>query len=213
MTDQIRLLLVDDHTLFRSGLRVLMQRHPGFTVVGEAADGAEAVKRARQLRPDVVLMDLNMPGLSGLEALQLMRQESPDTVVLILTVSESRHDLLNALRAGAAGYLIKNIDADFLIQSIKRAVNGESLVSPSMMDALIDQARQDPAGQNAHLSLTPREREVLACLGQGESNKEIARRFDLAESTVKIHVQKIFKKLNLSSRAQAAVYAVANDLV
>lgn len=218
MSEQtIRILLVDDHTLFRSGIKALLARQAGFDVVGEAADGAEGVKLAKQLDPDVVLLDLNMPGISGVEALTLMLQDQPKRAVVMLTVSEEADDLTAALKAGARGYLLKNIDADFLTQAVARAAAGESVMSDSMTAKLMAQFRQgaaapvEPAEQELD-KLTPREREILGFLAQGKSNKEIARSLDLAESTVKIHVQNILKKLSLSSRVQAAVFAVENGV-
>jgi two-component system nitrate/nitrite response regulator NarL len=210
----IKILLVDDHTLFRSGIRLLLQRNPEFEIVGEAADGLEGVKRAKQLKPDVVLMDLNMPGLSGLEAMQLIVEDLPDTAVLMLTVSEEAEDLTKALKSGARGYLIKNIEADYLTQAIKRAAAGEPVIAESMTAKLVMQFR---AGNNLSSTperdkLTPRERETMVCLARGESNKEIARKLDVAESTVKIHVQNILKKLSLTSRVQIAVYAVEHGM-
>ncbi|WP_293765855.1 response regulator transcription factor [uncultured Aquitalea sp.] len=217
MTEQpIRILLVDDHTLFRSGIRALLARQPGFEIVAEAADGAEGVKLARQHQPDVVLLDLNMPGISGVEAITLMLQDQPGLAVVMLTVSEDAEDLTAALKAGARGYLLKNIDADFLKQAVVRAAAGESVMSDSMTAKLMAQFRHGaPAAEPADTGaerLTPREQEILGYLAQGQSNKEIARALDLAESTVKIHVQNILKKLGLSSRVQAAVYAVEHGL-
>jgi two-component system, NarL family, nitrate/nitrite response regulator NarL len=213
----IRVLIVDDHTLFRSGIKLLLQRQDGFEVVGEAGDGLEGVKRAKQLKPDVVLLDLHMPGTSGLEAIPLLREEAPQAEVIMLTVSEDAEDLLDALRAGARGYLLKNIETDFLLDSIRRAVNGESVMSSQMAGKLADVMRRGPKGSGGAETglekLTPREREIIAMLARGVSNKEIARALDLAESTVKIHVQGILRKLNLTSRVQAAVYAVEHGLV
>ena len=210
----IKILLVDDHTLFRSGIKLLLQRNPEFEIVGEASDGLEGVKRAKQLRPDVVLMDLNMAGLSGLEAMQLIVEDMPEVAVLMLTVSEEAEDLSTALKNGARGYLLKNIEAEYLTQAIKRAAAGESVIAESMTAKLIMQFR---SGMNAPQpvekeKLTPRERETMICVARGESNKEIARNLNVAESTVKIHVQNILKKLNLSSRVQIAVYAVERGL-
>lgn len=214
--DPISVLLIDDHTLFRSGVRSLLQRNERFAVVGEAADGVEGVKRALQLRPDVILLDLNMPGMSGVETLQLLLQDRPDAAVLMLTVSEEAEDLAAALQAGARGYLIKNIDADYLIRAVERAAAGESVLAESMAGKLFAHVQRGGAKAPAPVSeldkLTPREREILACLARGESNKLIARVLDLAESTVKIHVQNILKKLGLTSRVQAAVFAVENGL-
>ncbi|MFZ6766777.1 response regulator [Undibacterium sp. Di26W] len=210
----IKILLVDDHTLFRSGIRLLLQRNPEFEVVGEAVDGLDGVKRAKQLRPDVVLMDLNMPGLSGLEAMQLIVEDLPDTAVLMLTVSEEAEDLTTALKNGARGYLLKNIEAEYLTQAIKRAAAGEPVIAESMTAKLVMQFRSGHNQSNIPKKekLTPRERETMVCLARGESNKEIARNLDVAESTVKIHVQNILKKLNLTSRVQIAVYAVEHGL-
>ena len=211
----ISVLLVDDHTLFRSGIRSLLQRHGDFSVVGEASDGIEGIKRAKQLHPDVVLLDLNMPGMSGLETLQLLLQDCPDTAVILLTVSEEAEDLTAALQAGARGYLIKNIDADYLVRAIKRAAAGEPVLAEAMTTKLVAHLQggtQKPAVPSELDKLTPREKEILACLARGESNKIIARTLDVAESTVKIHVQNILKKLNLTSRVQAAVFAVGHGM-
>lgn len=212
----IRVLIVDDHTLFRSGIKLLLERQPGFEVVGEAGDGLEGVKRANQLKPDVVLLDLHMPVTSGLEVIPFLREEAPDANIIMLTVSEDADDLLAALRAGARGYLLKNIETDFLLNSIRSAANGESVMSSQMAGKLADAMRSIPISISATVEvnkLTPREREIIVMLARGASNKEIARLLDLAESTVKIHVQGILRKLNLASRVQAAVYAVEHNLV
>ena len=216
-TEPISVLLVDDHTLFRSGVRSLLQRNPRFAVVGEASDGIDGVKRAMQLKPDVILLDLHMPGMTGVETLELILQGWPEAAVIMLTVSEEGEDLATALQAGARGYLIKNIDADYLQRAIERAANGESVLAESMAAKLVAQLQKQreprPAAPPSELDkLTPREREILACLARGESNKLIARVLDLAESTVKIHVQNILRKLGLSSRVQAAVFAVEQGL-
>lgn len=211
MNEKIRVLIVDDHTLFRSGIKSLLQRHEEFAVVDEAGDGLEGIKRAKSLKPDVVLLDLHMPGITGREAVKAIVEEVPDTNVLMLTVSEDAEDLLETLRAGATGYLLKNIETEALVDAIRRAARGESVISPQMTAKLIQGVRSQPRPSATVVEkdkLSPREREILGCLARGESNKEIARALDLAESTVKIHVQNIFKKLNLSSRVQAAVYAV-----
>lgn len=213
----IRVLIVDDHTLFRSGIKLLLERQDGFEVVGEAADGLDGAKRAKKLKPDVVLLDLHMPGTGGLAAIPLLREEAPQTQIIMLTVSEDAEDLLDALRAGACGYLLKNIDTDFLLDSIRRAAAGESVMSPQMAARVADAIRKPQTmplnAATEVVEFSPREREVIIWLARGGSNKEIARALNMAESTVKIHVQGILRKLNLSSRVQAAVYAVEHGLV
>ncbi len=214
MTQPIRILLVDDHTLFRSGLKALLQRQPDLEVVGEAADGLEGIKLAAQLRPDVVLLDLDMPAMHGREALPQLLNTQPDLAVLMLTVSEDSEDLGECIRLGARGYLLKKINTDFLIASIHRALAGDSVLSPEMTSKLLARLRRPGEGDKGGEpeSLTPREKETLVCLAQGISNKEIARKLNLAESTIKVHVQSILRKLNLHSRVQAALYAVEHNL-
>ncbi|MFN7087585.1 MAG: response regulator [Burkholderiales bacterium] len=215
---KLRIFLIDDHNLFRSGVKALLVRQPDFEVVGEAADGLEGLKRAREIRPDVVLLDLHMPGISGREAVKMLVEELPQARVLMLTVSEDAEDLLDTLRSGAHGYLLKNIDAEYLVDAIRRAARGEAVMSPQMTSKLVQGLRTGgaevvlPEGDDK-VRISPREREVLALLARGASNKEMARELDLAESTVKIHVQNILRKLNLSSRVQAAVYAVEHGII
>ncbi len=215
--NEIRILLIDDHSLFRSGLRSIMQIHDEFKIVGEAENGLEGIKRAKQLKPDLVLLDLHMPGMNGLEVLRILTEDMPEVQVLMLTVSEDAEDLLQALQNGARGYLLKNIDIDFLLDAIKRAMRGESVMSDQMAAKLVDAIRT-PSPKATTVSpekarLTPRERQIIGLLAQGESNKSIARLLDLSESTVKIHVQGILRKLQLNSRVQAAVYAVEHGLL
>jgi two-component system nitrate/nitrite response regulator NarL len=213
MTDRakVRIVVIDDHTLFRRGITALLARVPDFEVVGEAADGFEGIKAVSAGRPDVVLLDLHMPGITGIEAMQAILRESPGTHVVMLTVSEEAEDLMAALRAGALGYLLKNIDSDFLVESIRRAANGDSVMSPEMSGKLLRELR---AGTDTTPvpELSPREREIVACLTRGASNKEIARELAIAESTVKIHVQHILRKLELSSRVQVAVWAIEHGI-
>ena len=210
----IRVLIIDDHTLFRSGIRLLLQRQSGCEVVGEAGNVLEGVKEAKRWKPDVILLDLHMPDVSGLEAIQILKEEVPQAEIIMLTVSEESEDLLEALHMGARGYLLKNIETDFLIESIRRAALGESVMSPQMAGKLADSLRNPVKGSaNDASKLSPREREIIAKLARGDSNKEIARELKLSESTVKIHVQGILRKLNLSSRVQAAVYAVEHGMV
>jgi two-component system nitrate/nitrite response regulator NarL len=209
---RIRIVVVDDHTLFRRGITALLSGVPEFEIVGEAADGFDGIRTVVAQKPDVVLLDLHMPGISGVEATQAILKDAPGTHVVMLTVSEEAEDLLAALRAGALGYLLKNIDGDFLVDSIRRAAEGDSVMSPEMTGKLVRELRGGTAAP-AGPALSPREREIVCCLARGASNKEIARELDVAESTVKIHVQHILRKLNLSSRVQVAVWAIEQGVV
>lgn len=212
-TNQSRILIVDDHTLFRKGLRSLIESSEQFEVVGEATDGLEGVKMQQQLHPDAVLLDLDMPVMGGMEALSLMMNQHPELAILMLTVSEDSHDLMECMRLGARGYLLKNIDTQFLLDSIHKAIEGDSVLSPEMTSKLITQLRhQDAVPDDQTEPLTPREKEILQWLARGVSNKVIARNLNVTESTVKVHVQNILRKLNVTSRVQAAVYAVENGL-
>lgn len=215
----IRILLIDDHTLFRSGVKALLQRQPDFEVVGEASDGLEGVKLVEQVEADVVLLDLDMPSMNGQEALEQIRETHPNLAVLMLTVSEDCEALGECLKLGARGYLLKKIDQDFLLRSIRSAYNGDSVISPQMMTKFVNRLSEPQEPVRARQAqgtdpsvLTRRERETLAWLSRGVSNKEIARALNLAESTVKVHVQSILRKLNLSSRVQAAIYAIEHKI-
>ena len=215
----IRILLIDDHTLFRSGVKALLQRQPDFEVVGEASDGLEGVKLVEQVEADVVLLDLDMPSMNGREALEQIRETHPNLAVLMLTVSEDCEALGECLKLGARGYLLKKIDQDFLLRSIRAAYNGDSVISPQMMTKFVNRLPEPPEAARTRQAqgtdptvLTRRERQTLAWLARGVSNKEIARALNLAESTVKVHVQSILRKLNLSSRVQAAIYAIEHKI-
>jgi two-component system nitrate/nitrite response regulator NarL len=211
---QIRIVLIDDHTLFRSGIKALLARQEDFEVIGEASDGFSGVKLVEQQQPDVVLLDLDMPVMNGREALAQILSSRPDQTVVMLTVSEDSEDLTECMRLGARGFLLKNINAEFLVDAIKKAANGDNVFSPEMtarlVQSLISPNAPQPAG--ALDTLTPREMEILGHLAAGHSNKVIARKLDLAESTIKVHVQSILRKLELSSRVQAAVYAVQHKV-
>ena len=214
-TAAIRLLVVDDHTLFRRGLIALLTGDARFEIVAEASDAGEAHRRAAATQPDVILLDNHMPGVNGVDALAGLQQAAPAARVLMLTVSEDERDLAAALRGGARGYLLKTMDSDMLAAAILRTVAGEAVVSPEMTSKLVSAFQSHRGAVPASTpevdpdpihSLSPREREILALIARGASNKEVARGLGIAEATVKIHVQHILRKLNLSSRVQAAVY-------
>lgn len=214
MNQKIRIVLIDDHNLFRSGIKALLSRQADFDIVGEAADGLSGVKLVEQTKPDIVLLDLDMPVMNGREALAQILSVRSEQNVVMLTVSEDGEDLTECMRFGARGFLLKNINADFLVDSIKRAVDGDNVFSPEMTARLVQSLiRPHNAGTGSALdTLTPRELEILGHLAAGHSNKIIARQLDLAESTIKVHVQNILRKLELSSRVQAAVYAVQHKV-
>ncbi|WP_032137503.1 response regulator [Kingella negevensis] len=214
MNEKIKIILIDDHTLFRSGIKALLVRQPEFDVVGEASDGLSGIKLIEQNQSDVVLLDLDMPMMNGREALAQILSSRPNQIVIMLTVSEDSEDLTECMRLGARGFLLKNINTDFLIDSIKRAVQGDNVFSPEMTVRLVQSLIRPntPNTGSALDTLTPRELEILGHLAVGHSNKIIARQLDLAESTIKVHVQNILRKLELSSRVQAAVYAVQHKV-
>ncbi|MDO8440487.1 MAG: response regulator transcription factor [Polaromonas sp.] len=217
--DMIRILVVDDHTLFRRGLTALLSRDPHFEVIGDAADAGEAQRRAQALQPDLILLDNHLPGVNGVDALPALREAAPQARVLMLTVSEDAADLAAALRGGAAGYLLKTIEGEALATAIRRAMRGESVVADEMTSKLVA-AYRDAAASPAPGSpvsplstLSPRELDILRGIARGASNKEIGRDLGIAETTVKIHVQHVLRKLDVSSRVHAAVIATENGLL
>lgn len=230
----VRILVVDDHTLFRRGLTALLARDPGLLVIGDAADAGQAQRKAQELQPDLILLDNHLPGVNGVDALPALREAAPNAVILMLTVSEDEEDLAAALRGGAAGYLLKTIEGDALTQAIDRAMQGDSVVSPEMMSKLVaayrGATRLQPASTTPNpvglapltpadridagvASLSPRELDVLRGIARGASNKEIGRDHGIAETTVKIHVQHVLRKLNVSSRVHAAVIATEIGII
>lgn len=205
----IRLLIVDNHTLFRQGLVSLLQSEPGYQVVGEASSGEEALQVAARLKPDVILMDVKMPGMGGVEATRRLLESMPQARVMMLTVSEEEESLFAAIQAGARGYILKNADADELLHAIQRVHSGEAIVSPGMTLRLFETLRSGgPALTPAPaLPLTDREQDVFHLLAQGASNREIAQALTITENTVKTHVRNILEKLELRSRNEVAAYA------
>lgn len=214
----IRILLVDDHTLFRSGLKALLSRQADFEIVGEASDGLEGVKLAEQLKPDLVLLDLDMPVMNGTEALAQMLAANRELPVVMLTVSEDAEDLKEAFVLGARGYLVKNIDAEYLVNGVRQVVAGESVMSPEMTSKFVNGIRAKHLSLMAEVrpetvkSLTERERQILGCLAQGASNREMANLLNMSESTVKAHLQRIMRRFDFSSRVQAAVFAAERHM-
>src|SRR5919197_4087972 len=203
----IRVLIADDHTVVRQGLRMFLELQADVEVVGEAADGEEAVEAAQRLEPDVVLMDLVMPGTDGVEAIRRLREHGVAARVIVLTSFVDDDKLFPAVRAGAAGYLLKDVQPQELVAAIRAVHAGESLLHPAAAARLMAQVASDGARTDPASLLTPREREVLALLARGLSNKVIARDLGVSEKTVKTHVSNLLGKLGLSDRTQAAVYA------
>jgi len=213
----IRVMLVDDHDLFRRGLELVLRDELDLEIVGEAGDGLAAIERATELQPDVVLMDVRMPGVGGIEATRRIRNALPATKVVMLTVSDDEEDLYAAIRAGANGYLLKEVSIDEVANAVRAVVRGQSLVTPSMATKLFTEfnvlSRRVDAQHGTATRLTEREVEVLRLVAKGMSNKEIAAELVIAENTVKNHVRNILEKLQMKSRMEAAMYAVREKLV
>lgn len=211
----LRVLLVDDHTLFRKGLAELLERNELISVAGVAGSAVDARKLLMELKPDVMVTDLHMQPEDGLSLLRQLQQDGNTIPTLVLTVSNAEDDLANALRAGARGYLLKDMEPDDVVDAIVRAARGETVVAPSMTMKLVGLLQNNqPATQPSSLLdlLTQREREILSHLALGESNKVIARQLDISHDTVKLHVRHILSKLNLTSRVEAAIFAVEHKL-
>lgn len=212
----VRVLLVDDQLLFRKGLRALLDDQEDIEVVGEAADGLQALERARAAKPDVVLMDIHMPVCNGVEATRRIKLELPETKVVALTVSDEDDDLFEAIKSGAEGYLLKDLRPEELFDLLRGVMKGETPISPAVASKLLSEfrrrPRQDPS-QTAGVDLTARELEVLQLVTEGMSNAEIAARLYIVEGTVKNHLHNILEKLHLENRVQAAAYAMREGLV
>ena len=210
----VRIVIADDHMVLREAMRVMLEMEPEFKVVGEAANGEQALALAKQLEPDLVLMDIRMEGMDGVEATRHLRQSHPDIGVLILTGFGDDEVLLSAVEAGAQGFLLKDASADEVKGAILRVVQGESHMTPSLLRKLLDElAQRQRKPVPAHSELTPREKEVLMALGRGLSNEEIAKELVISEKTVKTHLGSIFGKLQVEGRAQAMLYAIREGLV
>ncbi len=217
--EPVRVLVVDDHTLFRCGIAAALANQENLEVVGEASDGLEAIEKAKEIVPDVILMDLNMPNCSGLEATQALRTEMPQINILVLTVSDNESDLFAAMKFGAKGYILKNTEPEELIHAIFHIARGGVIVSPLMATKLLTEFKDLSAGaeresaRGADTVLSPREGEVLQLLARGATNKEIGDALFISENTVKTHLRNIMEKLHLVNRSQAAAYAVKKGLV
>lgn len=214
---KIHILVVDDHALFRRGVISLLSEVDDFVVSGEAADANEAIKLCESLKPDVVLLDNHLPGASGIQSIKDIVQVSPESSIVILTVSEDEADLIQSLKNGAQGYFLKTIERDDLIQGIRKAHQGESVISAEMTNKLVTAFKSGhelSASPEKKLSddLSARELEIVCFIARGSSNKEIARQLGIAETTVKIHVRHILQKLHLASRVQVAVFASSEGL-
>ncbi|HLB48541.1 MAG TPA: response regulator transcription factor [Anaerolineales bacterium] len=209
----MRVLVVDDHSLFRDGIVSLLEA-AGYTVVGQAGDGQAAIEAARRTQPDLVLMDITMPHMSGLEALRQIRVELPDVKVVMLTVSDDDTDLLEAIKAGASGYLVKNLNAEEFLQILSGLEHGEVAMTRQTTARLIHGLTQPPPPQpDGRETLTAREIELLRLVAQGLSNKAVAQKLSLSENTIKYHLKNILQKLGVQNRTEAASYAIRAGLL
>jgi two-component system nitrate/nitrite response regulator NarL len=227
MTEPIQLLVVDDHPLFRRGMIALLSQDDRFEIVGEAGDVGEALRVLAKTQPDLLLLDNHLPGVKGVDAIASLKSERPNLRILMLTVSEDEEDLSKALQSGADGYLLKTSESDQLCNALVKVHEGHSVISPSMLNKLVSTMRH-PANPTADAvgimsfskaaaiqsldKLSPREKDIFLLIAKSLSNKQIARDLDIAETTVKIHIQHIFKKLDLTSRVQIAVFAATHGL-
>lgn len=213
MSNPIRLLIVDDHIVVRKGLAAMLETEPGLQIVGEASNGAEAVELAKALRPAVILMDLMMPVMDGIEATRRIKQEAPECNILVLTSFSTNDKVLPSLNAGAIGYLLKDSTPTELVKAIHQVAQGEGSLDPAVTRQVLQKIQQPVASAPAQEELTDREREVLKFMARGYSNAEIAQLMVISNPTVHTHVSRILAKLNLSSRTQAALYALRKGLV
>lgn len=218
MPDAIRIVIADDHELFRRGLRLVLDDERNIDVVGEASDGDEVVAMAQAEQPDVVVMDVRMPGRSGIDATRDIKNELPDVKILMLTISDEEDDLYQAIKSGANGYLLKEISIEEIGNAVRSVHGGQSLISPSMASKLLDEfaamiKKEEEKQQAPAPRLTPREMEVLQHVAKGMNNREIAKALYISENTVKNHVRNILEKLHLHSRMEAVVYAVRENLL
>jgi two-component system, NarL family, nitrate/nitrite response regulator NarL len=208
--DKHTILAIDDHPLFRKGVADLIAMDDSLVLVGEAANGQDGLARAKALNPELILLDINMKGMSGLETLKAIRQADVDSLILMLTVSDSEEDVLTALRIGADGYMLKDMEPEDILDSIRRALQGTMVISDNLTQLLAKALREEEGlnADRAAAALTSREQEILEHISNGMSNKRIAQALNITEGTVKVHVKHLLKKLNLHSRTEAAVWAL-----
>jgi DNA-binding NarL/FixJ family response regulator len=208
---QIKILIADDHTLVRQGLSFILNIEPDFRVVGEASSGIEALEMVHNLKPDIILMDLQMPGLNGVETIRRLKQENSDIRIIILTTFDTDEYIFEGIRAGAKGYLLKDVRREELCRAIRQVSQGQSTIQPHITARLFDLLAS--GGPKNEVTLTERELEVLKLLARGDRNKEIASKLSISESTVKGYVTAIMQKINVTDRTQAAMFAVQKGLV
>jgi two-component system nitrate/nitrite response regulator NarL len=213
LPEKYRALIIDDHPLFRRGVTQLLALEDAFEVVGEAAGGQEGIELAKLHAPDLILLDLNMKGMDGLETLRTLRDMGCEARIIMVTVSNAPEDLMAAIRAGADGYILKDNDPEDILRMVCNVMQGQTSISPELTNLLASALREESVSENrSHASLTERETAILKCLAVGKSNKLIARELDIMESTVKVHIRNLLKKLKFRSRVEAAVWAVSNRL-
>ena len=215
MTETIRLLIADDHLIVRQGLRLILETEPGFELIGEAGDGAEAVELAIELQPDVILMDLRMPRVDGISAIQQLGAEQPQIAIVILTTFNEDDLMREGLRAGARGYLLKDTDRTTLFNTIRAAAQGQTLLKPEIVQQLLTytQSQEKSSSQKVHTDLTDREIQVLEFVAQGDTSRQIAHNLGITERTVKAHLTSIYQKLGVDSRAAAVSEAMKLEIL
>jgi len=212
---QIRALIVDDHPVTREGLRTALELSDDVVVVvGEAATGEEAIERARELSPDVVFMDVRMPGMDGIEATRRIREAAPETKVILITIDESRGAIAEAIQAGVSGYLLKDASPDALVDAARNAIEGNAVIHPQLTKTFIEEARvNEPAGESSTPPLSKREREILQKVADGGTTRQVASDLGISPHTVKTHLERIFEKLGANDRAQAVAIAIRTGIV
>ena len=213
-----RVLLADDHSLFREGLATILNAQPDFEVIDEAGDGLEVILKAQELKPDLILMDIGMPGCDGLEATQRIMAELPDVTIVVLTVRDENDRLFKAIKSGAQGYLLKSVRSPQLVNMLRGAMRGEAAITPALGGRMLEEFRRlsqtaNQVSPDETIALTQREQEVLSLVAEGASDKEIAEVLSLSVHTVKSHMRNILSKLHLSHRHEAAIYAVREGLI